>query len=338
MRKMREAVYTFFVRTGIARALSYFHRDKLIILCFHSMALKDEHQFWPGVFISKEKLHELLDYLERSHFNVISLDDAERHLNGEAHFKYPVVITVDDGWRSSITELLPTFQAYQFPSTVYVTTYYCDHQIPVVNVLIQYWLWQKPTEAFDVEFQGQRYGFTGSVSDIVKLVEAAMVSFDDDQKTAFLSATASALGVGDDAIQAKRFHNANYHELNTAMASPLTNIQLHTHTHKLPTDSDAIHHEIETNREVLTAQIASPKALTHFCYPSGIWSPEHLPELNALGIRTATTLDEGLNARTEHPLKLKRNLVMDSRSLNQFIVTLSGVVDTLRWAMGKTRS
>ncbi|WP_028025148.1 polysaccharide deacetylase family protein [Enterovibrio calviensis] len=338
MRKLREAVYTFFVRTGIARALSYFHRDKLVILCFHSMSLKDEHQFWPGVFISKEKLHELLNYLQRSHFNVISLDDAERHLNGEVQFKYPVVITVDDGWRSSITDLVPNFQAYQFPSTVYVTTYYCDHQIPVVNVLLQYWLWHKPSDAFDVEYQGQCYSFAGSVPEIVKAVETIMVSFDDEQKNDFLTAIAGALGVSDDAISSKRFHNANYEELKSAMASPLTNIQLHTHTHKLPTDSDAIHHEIQTNRQVLATQLSSEKALTHFCYPSGIWSPEHIADLQALGIRTATTLDEGLNATTEHPLKLKRNLVMNSRSLNQFIVTISGVTDTLRWMMGKTRT
>ncbi|PML76043.1 polysaccharide deacetylase family protein [Enterovibrio norvegicus] len=338
MQRLREAIYSLLVITGIARILSYWHRDKLVILCFHSMSVKDEHQFWPGVFISKNKLTEVLEYLNRSHFNVVSLDDAERHLRGDIRLKYPVVITVDDGWRSSITELLPVFQAYQYPATVYVTTYYCDHQIPVVNVVLQYWLWQKPTEAFDVIFRQQQYHFSGDTPTKVSAVERVMKAFNDEEKNAFLHAIAQALDVSDDAISSKQFHNANYTELKSALASPLADVQLHTHTHQLPIDCESIHREIQTNRDVLAMQLSSQKARAHFCYPSGIWSPEHIPELHALGIRTATTLDEGLNERSEHPLKLKRNLVMDSRSLNQFIVTVSGVVDTLRWAMGKTRS
>ena len=338
MRMLREAIYSFLVFTGIARMFSYWHKDKLIILCFHSQSIKDEHQFWPGVFISKEKLTKVLDYLAHSRFNVVSLDDAERHLRGDINLKYPVVITVDDGWRSSITELLPAFQAYKFPATVYVTTYYCDHQIPVVNVLLQYWLWQKQTESFEVLFSQQQYHFTGDTSMKVTAIEKQMETFNDDDKKGFLQAIAQSLGVSDDAISSKQFHNASYTELKSALDSPLTDIQLHTHTHKLPSNSDAIRHEIQKNRDVLTEQLYSPKARVHFCYPSGIWEPDHIPNLQALGIRTATTLDEGLNKRSEHPLKLKRNLVVDSRSLNQFIVTISGVMDTLRWAMGKTRS
>ena len=76
--------------------------------------------------------------------------------------------------------------------------------------------------------------------------------------------------------------------------------------------------------------------LVHFCYPSGIWSPEHLPELEAIGIKTATTLDEGINAKTEHPLKLKRSLMMDTRTLDHFIANISGVLEALRRVIGKT--
>jgi peptidoglycan/xylan/chitin deacetylase (PgdA/CDA1 family) len=335
---LREAIYSFLVFSGIARIFSYWHRDKLIILCFHSLSVRDEHQFWPGVFISKEKLIKVLDYLARSRFNVVSLDDAERHLRGDINLKYPVVITVDDGWRSSITELLPAFKAYQFPSTVYVTTYYCDHQLPVVNVLLQYWLWQKPTEAFEVIFRQQLFHFSGDTATKIKAIEREIKNFNDDEKKAFLLAIAHSLGVSDDAISSKQFHNACYTELKSALASPLADVQLHTHTHKLPSDADSIRREIHKNKKVLAEQLGEQKARVHFCYPSGIWVPEHIPELHALGIRTATTLDEGLNKRTEHTLKLKRNLMVDSRSLNQFIVTVSGVMDTLRWAMGKARS
>lgn len=335
MQRLREFIFSLFVRTGIARLISYYNRDKLIILCFHSMSQKDEHKFWPGVFISKEKVTQLLDFLQSSHFNVISLQDAERYLHGEAQFKYPLVITFDDGWRSSITDLLPMFLKHNFPVTTYVTTYYCDHEIPVVNVLVQYWLWQKPTDSFDVEYGGTTYYFSGDTSSIVEAVEISMKGLDDGQKRGFLLALADSIGVSDEAIKSKRFHNANYEELAEAMLSPLVDIQLHTHTHQLPTDSKSIEKEVQTNKNRMLETIAPSNPLVHFCYPSGVWSPEHIPELDKIGIKTATTLDEGLNVKTEHPLKLKRNLVMDNRSLDHFVVTISGVLDTLRRVTGK---
>jgi len=335
MQGLKEVFFTLLVRCGIARLISFFNRDKLIILCFHSISQKDEHRFWPGVFISEEKVSRLLNYLQRSHFNVISLQDAELYLRGEAQFKYPVVITFDDGWRSSVTDLLPRFLTYNFPVTIYVSTYYCDHEIPVVNVLVQYWLWLKPTAGFDVDCGGTTRRFSGDRPSIVSAVERILKGLDDKQKIEFLLALADSLGVSDEAIKSKRFHNASYEELAKAMLSPLVDIQLHTHTHQLPTDSDAIEKEIRINKNRILEALTPSNPLVHLCYPSGIWSPDHLPELEANGIKTATTLDEGMNAKTEHPLKLKRNLMMDNRTLMHFVVTISGVLDVLRRVTGK---
>ena len=148
---------------------------------------------------------------------------------------------------------------------------------------------------------------------------------------------ASNIGVSDEAIQTKRFHNASYEELLNAMRFPLLDIQLHTHRHQLPTNSDAIKWEVETNKNKLLDALSPSNPLVHFCYPSGIWSSEHLQDLQSLGIKTATTLDEGLNAKSDHSLKLKRNLVMDNRTLHHFIIITSGLLDVLRRIMGKAR-
>ena len=40
--------------SGLPRLASYFNRHEVIVLCFHSMSRLDEHEFWPGVFISRE--------------------------------------------------------------------------------------------------------------------------------------------------------------------------------------------------------------------------------------------------------------------------------------------
>ncbi|AMO54375.1 polysaccharide deacetylase [Endozoicomonas montiporae] len=338
MQGLRNILFKGLVRSGATRAASYFHRHHVTILCFHSISLEDEHRFWPGVFVSKDKLTELLDYLQQSHYNVISLQEAERHLRGEVTYQYPVVITIDDGWFSSVSSLLPVLSCYQFPATLYVTTYYCNHQIPVVNVLLQYWLWKKPAKSLDVEYDGKRFEFTGDKAAIVRSVEQTISAFTDQQKMQFLKAIAASLNVDGRDITSRRFHNANYSEIAAAASSPLVDIQLHTHTHRLPNDDAGIEREVQVNKNTLSEQLKIDSGLDHFCYPSGIWSPEQIPYLEQLGIKTATTLDEGLNSRQEHLLKLKRNLIMDSRSLDQLRVTMSGTLDVMRRLKKKVRA
>ncbi|WP_310618957.1 polysaccharide deacetylase family protein [Flexibacterium corallicola] len=337
MNKLREVAYSFCVHSGLARVISYFHRDRLAILCFHSISLKDENQFWPGVFISQPKLIELLDYLKTSHYSVISLQEAERFLKGEVTYDNPLVITIDDGWFSSVSELIPVISSYNFPCTLYVTTYYCDHQIPVVNVLLQYWLWQKPTQNISIEFEGETHCFSGEPQDVVKAVEQAMEGMGDQRKVAFLRCFARKIGVSDEAIDSRRFHNATYEELEQVLISPLVDVQLHTHTHKLPFDEASMDREVATNKRLLKRRLSPVNSLEHLCYPSGIWSPKHIPHLEEMGMATATTLDEGLNATSQHPLKLKRNLVMDSRSLPHFIVTISGILEVMRRSLRKLK-
>jgi peptidoglycan/xylan/chitin deacetylase (PgdA/CDA1 family) len=47
-----------------------------------------------------------------------------------------VVITIDDGWASTYTHMLPILERYRLPATVYVTTWYSGRDMPVVNVAI----------------------------------------------------------------------------------------------------------------------------------------------------------------------------------------------------------
>lgn len=327
----KNSFYKMLVKSGLTHISAYLNRHKLVILCLHSLSLKDEHLFWPGVFISRDRLIPILEFLKHSRYNVISLEEALRHLQGEVTHEYPVVITIDDGWWASVAELLPVLEDYEFPSTTYVTTYYCDHQIAVVNVLLQYWLWKKPVDTISLSFNGKDYQFAGSSnSELVKKIESSIREFDDQEKMAFLAEIADFLGQDKADLTDRRFHNASYDELARVVQNPLHSIQLHTHTHRLPEDAAGIQREIGINREKLTASLKPPYGVDHLCYPSGIWQPGHIPDLEALGVRTATTLDEGLNHRGEHSLKLKRNLVMDNRSLDQLKVTMSGIMDMAR--------
>lgn len=331
MKALKTMIFKTLYYTGIQRLCSYFNRHKVSILCFHSVAQQEENEFWPGVFISKPKLHEILDYLKESRYQVISLQEAKRHLNGEVKYTYPVVLTVDDGWYASVVDMLPIFERYQFPSTLYVTTYYVSHQIPVVNVLVQYLIWKTGTRSVTVTEATASHSFCGDPHSIVAQIEAHLQGKNDQEKSVFLENMVVSLGLDKRVIDDKLFQNASFEELRQAKQhNQFANFQLHTHGHQLPNDESLLRHQIEKNKTLLESELSCHGCLNDFCYPSGIWEPAQLPHIDALGIESATTLDEGLNPIGEHPLKLKRNLVMDSRSLLHLKLTLSGTLDVFR--------
>src|SRR3546814_9101450 len=48
----------------------------LRILCYHGAALRDEHHFRPGLFMSKEPFAARMDFLARRGYPVVALDAA----------------------------------------------------------------------------------------------------------------------------------------------------------------------------------------------------------------------------------------------------------------------
>lgn len=330
MTKIHDVIHQGIQLSGLQRVCSYINRHKLSILCFHSMSVEDEHCFWPGVFISKKKLCEILDYLRDSRYQVISLTEAKKHLRGEVLYEYPVVITIDDGWYRSVVDMLPILERYRFHCTLYVTTYYVSHQIAVVNVILQYMLWKSNVTAFSLCIGGTDYEFSGSHQNMVNAVESIMINRTDSQKERIIYDIANALGIDTKVIELKLFQNASREDIRNAFQSPLVDFQLHTHIHSLPKDENAIRKQIIKNKELLEDMLDCKGELNDFCYPSGLWHPSQIPHLESLSIETATTLDEGLNAIGDHPLKLNRSLIMDNRSLTHIKLTLSGVLDVIR--------
>ena len=80
----------------------------------------------------------------------------------------------------------------------------------------------------------------------------------------------------------------------TALAGKGVSIQLHTHTHHLPSGNfDEMANEIRQNQSAIR-DLTGIDAI-HFCYPSGEYSSWHPEWLARLGIVSATTCDSGFN-------------------------------------------
>jgi hypothetical protein len=70
--------------------------------------------------------------------------------------------------------------------------------------------------------------------------------------------------------------------------------------------------EIRENRERIES--LTQRSASHFCYPSGVYEHAFLDWLRADGVRSATTCESGMAARSTNPLLLPR--VVDGGQLS----------------------
>jgi peptidoglycan/xylan/chitin deacetylase (PgdA/CDA1 family) len=226
------------------------------------------------------------------------------------------VITIDDGWSSTYSHMLPILEGLALPATVYVTTWYADHQIPVVNVVVDYILsraGRSPSERSAI------------IAEIVKLPSLA-------QREQALRACAARFGVStDEWWESRQFHLMSAAEIGAADRRGL-DIQLHTHRHRFSNlDSDHLEREIADNRAALARACGRPEqSFSHFCYPNGLAHSAAVMALEAAKIRSATLVEEGINPRGTNPYRLRRFL--DGRSVSEamFQAYLSGALELCR--------
>jgi peptidoglycan/xylan/chitin deacetylase (PgdA/CDA1 family) len=88
------------------------------ILCYHIV----EAPAAPRMHIDRETFRQQLQYLEMTGYNVVPLRHVYEFVTGKRASlpKNAVVITIDDGWRSTYTEAYPELQKRKFPFTVFI--------------------------------------------------------------------------------------------------------------------------------------------------------------------------------------------------------------------------
>ena len=88
------------------------------ILCYHIVESPQD----PRMEVSRETFHQQIRYLALTGYNVIPLRWAYEYAKGERESlpKNAVVVTIDDGWRSTYTEVFPEMQKRKFPFTVFI--------------------------------------------------------------------------------------------------------------------------------------------------------------------------------------------------------------------------
>jgi peptidoglycan/xylan/chitin deacetylase (PgdA/CDA1 family) len=309
-------------------------RKHLRILCYHGFSIGDEYQVAPLMFMRAETFERRMRILRARRIPVVPLDAAVKMFQDGQIASCETVITLDDGWSSSLTIALPVLQKYGFPASLYLSTEHLSDRAEVFNVIISYMIHRSKHSMLRLDdvhpaVDGSYELGPHCQQTISALIGATERGVNFSERFNLLAPIAHALGVDlADILKGNRFRLLDRSELREAFHGGL-DIQLHTHRHKLPDASfDSMAEAIEENRATIRSIIGiEPR---HFCYPSGKYSREQPQWLARLGIASATTCDPGLNGPNDSVMLLKRYLDGENSSDIAFDAEICGVRELAR--------
>lgn len=335
---MKDTIYMWLGRFGVFWLFRLFFRNQLLILCYHGISLQDEHKWWPGVFMTENRFTKRLHLLSSRGYKVLGLSEALSRLDDGTLPPKAVVITADDGYLNSPQTLAKACADFDFPLTIYVTTYHSAKQTPIFNVMVQYLLWKTDKTELNGDFSKLGLPDTQSLDlsgqEKRRAVAEQIIAHgrdcgDESQRQAILKELCLLTGLDYQAMTSAGMFRIMDAQAIKTMAGQGVDIQLHTHRHRFPVDKAVACREIEENRQYLEPLVGKP--LTHFCYPSGLWQEAQLPWLKALRVESATTCQLGFVSSDSNKLCLNRYLDRDDISESEFLAEISGF---LRFARG----
>lgn len=321
--------------TGLFALSRILTAQNIRILAWHGIWLGDSH-FGNFLYMTEKKFSRRLQLLEKWGYPVMSLSAILEGRDSGDLPAMPTAITIDDGWYGTYRFMLPALEHHNFPATVYLTTYYCVNQSPVIDVALAYCFSVVDAEQFaQLHIPSFNYGPVPTRTSeqrrqALALARDHVQSLDSDAaRQSFLQALCNKLDVDYQTMIAERwFHLMSPLEVADA-AERGFRFELHTHRHRTRhAGKDCLEDEIATNHSLI--RFMSGQTCSHFCYPSGIFSPENQETLRKLKIVSATTTRVGLVDGKSSSHALPRLLDGEEVSELEFEAEMSGFIELTR--------
>jgi peptidoglycan/xylan/chitin deacetylase (PgdA/CDA1 family) len=309
---------------------SRWRRHRLLILCYHSLALDDENLWRPGQFLAATRLRDRFELLKQGGYRVLDLGDAiERLRQGDLPAR-SVVLTFDDGTSDFYNLTYPLLKEFEFPATVYQTTHYCSRRIPIFSLICSYMLWKKRQAVLaPAPSIGILQEFALATPEAREMAISQILAFADRQqlssqnKNELAAELGHRLGIDYQELLRRRILQVMTPQEIKELAAAGIRFELHTHRHRTPREQALFEKEIQDNRDALEAFTGSRPQ--HFCYPGGDYDRIFLPWLARQGVISATTCDPGLASRSSQPLLLQRFVDTTGQTALDFESWLAGV-------------
>lgn len=328
---MKQGLLTLLRGAGLFALSGRLTAASLRILGYHGLWTLGDRPFGENLFMGVDHFRDRMRWLAGSGYRVLDLDEAVKLLAAGRLPPRAVVITIDDGWRSTYTHMLPILEEFGLPATLYLSTWYADRPLPVLNVALACLIERTRAEVIDLSgiapgLDGPARPAEGRGALAMRLFEAIDGLPVAERQAAFDRIVERA--GADPAAMASQFRYMTAGEISDAARRGLR-IELHTHRHRSVTRHlGEMAREIEDNRAALRRH-GGGQRFDHFCYPGGYYQPEVEPVLAQCGIVSATLAERGLNPPGSHLLRLRRLLDGPRVSQIEFEAWLAGLFEPL---------
>ncbi len=314
---------------GLFRLARHVTRHGLRIICYHGFAVAEEYKYRSTLFIRDDFFRKRVEYLRRERYPILPLRDALDALAAGQLPPCSTVITMDDGWRGVYTVGLPIIQELEIPVTVYVTTYYVQNRMPVYTVTVSYLFWRATPRVVDLPRGIGSFDLECEAAKAEEVAQKFGAELPPDERLEFLRELAAVLGVCFDEIERQHLFEVMDEQQLRGLAAAGVDIQLHSHRHQWPLyDKETVESEIAENRRLLQRAVSYP--LEHFCYPSGVYGLHQAEWLAELGVKSATTIEPGLNYRHTSRFALRRLVDGGPVSDIEFAAEMTGFMEIVR--------
>jgi peptidoglycan/xylan/chitin deacetylase (PgdA/CDA1 family) len=275
---------------GAARLFSPLLRDRAVILMMHRFRQ-------PDIGIEghdADDVRKLLEFLRRRRCEIVSLEEVFKRLAGEGPAPAGcIAFTLDDGYRDQAEVAGPLFEAFDCPSTTFVTSGFLDGQLWFWWDRIDYVFHETEHAKLELRVDGQTLSYAWSDG---AERERAQYEFTELCKTVADSAKHQAIA------NLAEVAEVSVPEQPPPAYAPMTWDQLraceaqgmrfgaHTVTHPVlsRTDDGQSKRELEEGWARLRTEAAHPVPI--FCYPNGQFGdfgPREITTLRQLGMKGA---------------------------------------------------
>ncbi|MEX2156224.1 MAG: polysaccharide deacetylase family protein [Gemmatimonadales bacterium] len=328
LRLVKRAAYGAAWRSGTIAALRWLHRDRIPILCYHSI-LPDQAAMPPwltawdgggGLHLPAEQFREQLEFLARRYRVVPLLDIVAALAEGRRLPARCVALTFDDGYANNLSVAAPLLAEYGLPATIFLATDYIGRGGFFWWDDLRARLWTRK------ELATGRVAGRAALLQGAELLRAATL----DERRHLLDAWGRAGEGGErDARRDDAVRPATWEECRAAPP----NIQFGGHgaSHRLlgAIDLETARQDLHDCRRALTRELGG-SAVPLFCYPAGQWTAPVRAALPGAGFRAAVIAgphrsDQRLASQADALTLLPRVGVTGGMSLAAFAGRLAGL-------------
>jgi peptidoglycan/xylan/chitin deacetylase (PgdA/CDA1 family) len=279
-------IFTGRVKQATRKALD---TECILSLYYHKPA-KDEFEF-------------SIKWLQKKGFKFISPHDLERIINREIAFpKGAVLLTVDDGWQTNVTNVVEVANRNQVPVTIFVSTTPAEEGT--------YW-WSYVNQA-------RRQGLTS-------FSKQALKKMPEEERLNILNDIKQMIYPGRDAMTVD--------QVKMVARSPYVTIGSHTKTHPILINCPEmqVYEELKGSRQKLESWIG--KEVAYFAYPNGDYSRREIKILKTLNYRLAFSAQPKYltPALLNESFTIPRFGFLEGASSAENICRMTGVWQPMMW-------